>query len=88
MEQIHHTVQQAVDNIKNKNQNALATNGLEKNEKQQKQEEKPLILKRLSTISEQCPYHMCNGFGAIGYLVLEDGQEVERWKVFGLCWPI
>lgn len=40
-----------------------------------------MILKRLSTISEQCPYHMCNGFGAIGYLVLEDGQEVERWKV-------
>lgn len=40
-----------------------------------------MILKQTSTISDKCPYHMCNGYGQIGYLVLEDGKEVERWKI-------
>lgn len=38
-----------------------------------------MILRQVNTISDKCPFHKCNGDGLVGYIFLENGEEVERW---------
>lgn len=80
MEQVQDIIQQTVNNMKKQNQNATAIDGLEKQEKKQNLEERPLLLKYLTAISDECPYHSCNGSGFIRVAQVENGEEVVRFK--------